>query len=398
MPPWTAHRFDPEAALPGPPEPGAGAATPELRSGPPWAMTEMIAAEPALAGRLLRRLAIGDGPAARLADEIRSVAGAGDPIRVVGCGTSEHGAQALALIVGSALAGTGARGVAIEAVQAFEASLLPQAGGLVIGISHEGGTEATIAALASARAAGSRTAVITADGGSPAAAAADLVIATGEMDASWCHTVGYLSPLLVATALAGHLAGHQPDADAVRAGLAGGADGAAAISLAAALAPSHHVFVIGSGADRPAARELALKIEEATWLPATMCDLETFLHGHLPAADAGTGLVLLLSDQDRLDARAARAAQALSAAHEIGLRAGAILGDAAAAALGDAPIVAGRLRAVPPAGLDGPAAALLATVTPLQLLTERLARVRGTNPDLIRRDQSAYLRASDAAR
>jgi hypothetical protein len=48
-------------------------------------------------------------------------------------------------------------------------------------------------------------------------------------------------------------------------------------------------------------------------------------------------------------------------------------------------------------GLPGPVAALIGTTTPLQLLTERLARARGTNPDLIRRDDPVYLAAAEAA-
>ncbi len=47
--------FDPTAALPGPPDPWAYTGQPSLRPGPPYHMTEMIEAEPALAGRLLRR-------------------------------------------------------------------------------------------------------------------------------------------------------------------------------------------------------------------------------------------------------------------------------------------------------------------------------------------------------
>ena len=43
------------------------------------------------------------------------------------------------------------------------------------------------------------------------------------------------------------------------------------------------LIVIASGADRPAGRELVLKVEEASWLPSAYRDLETFLHGHLPA-------------------------------------------------------------------------------------------------------------------
>jgi len=53
---------------------------------------------------------------------------------------------------------------------------------------------------------------------------------------------------------------------------------------------------------------------------------------------------------------------------------------------------------VPEAPDLGPAAAaLLGTATPLQLLTERLARVRGTDPDAIRRGQPAYRDAAAAA-
>ena len=35
--------------------------------------------------------------------------------------------------------------------------------------------------------------------------------ATEEADQSWCHTVGYLSPILAALAVAGHLTGEHPD-------------------------------------------------------------------------------------------------------------------------------------------------------------------------------------------
>ena len=58
---------------------------------------------------------------------------------------------------------------------------------------------------------------------------------------------------------------------------------------------------------------------------------------------------------------------------------------------------AGRLLVSEAPTLPAPVAALLGTATPLQLLTERLARARGTNPDLIRRDDPVYLAASAAA-
>jgi fructoselysine-6-P-deglycase FrlB-like protein len=362
-------------------------------------MTEMIAAEPALAERLLRRLGAADGPTAALAAEIEATAKAGEPVRVVGCGTSEHGAQATALILAHVLTRPDGRTAVVETVQAFEAALAPLHGGLVIGISHEGGTWATNRALAAARTAGSRTALVTVGDGSPGAALVDRVVTTGELDQSWCHTVGYLSPLLAATAIAGHLSGRPPDPAAVRAALEAGAAGVAMAEAGAALlADCSHLLIIASGADRPAARELALKIEEATWLPATMRDLETLLHGHLPATGPETGMVLIMTDGDGLESRAERAAEALAAAEATGMRAFVILSDAADTALAEAPTPAGRMRAALPEGLDGPAAALLASAVPLQLLTERLARVRGTNPDPIRRDQAPWHEAGERHR
>ena len=58
---------------------------------------------------------------------------------------------------------------------------------------------------------------------------------------------------------------------------------------------------------------------------------------------------------------------------------------------------AGRLLVTEAPGLPAPVAALLGTATPLQLLTERLARARGTDPDPIRRDDPRYAAAADAA-
>jgi fructoselysine-6-P-deglycase FrlB-like protein len=156
------------------------------------------------------------------------------------------------------------------------------------------------------------------------------------------------------------------------------------------------VITIASGADRPAARELALKIEEAAWVPTTMRDLETFLHGHLPAMDETTGLVLLLADRDDRAARVARARQALAAAKVVGISAAAIVGRDVHGQLDADLTPAGRMRVDEAKALPAPLAALLGTATPLQLLTERIARVRGTNPDLIRRDDTVYLAAAAA--
>ncbi len=132
---------------------------------------------------------------------------------------------------------------------------------LVIGVSHEGATWATMRALETARAGGATTALITVSGRSPGAALADIVVETGELDRSWCHTVGYLSPILAGDAVG-------------RRGC--GATAVTARRSAPMLPPAWHpppvscdggrrgrrcrpldrIVVIGSGTDRIAAREL----------------------------------------------------------------------------------------------------------------------------------------------
>lgn len=380
---------------------------PSRRDGPPWHMTEMIEAEPALAARLLARLAARDGSAARLAMAIRDAAGAGRPVLVTGCGTSEHGAQAMAEILREAMGDAGLpsrRGEAgaALAIQAFEGSLeaeLAGRDGLVIGISHEGGTWATNRALEAARAAGATTALVTASDRSPGAALADVVVTTDEQDQSWCHTIGYLSPILAATAVGGHLTGRHVDPEAARRLLAAGLTSAAVAEterLAKTLAGVDRLIVMGTGTDRPAARELVLKVEEGAHLPAAMRDLETVLHGHLAGMDDRTGVVLILTDTTRSDDRAARAASVLRAVNALGCRVGAIAG-ASYEGLDAALTSAGTLRVPAAPALPSAAGSLIGSAVPLQLLTERLARARFVNPDPIRRDDPAYLRAAEAA-
>ena len=53
LPAMDATDFDPTAPLPGPPDPWAGTDTPSRRDGPPFHMTDMIAAEPAVAERIV---------------------------------------------------------------------------------------------------------------------------------------------------------------------------------------------------------------------------------------------------------------------------------------------------------------------------------------------------------
>ncbi len=385
--------FDPNAPLPGAPDPWAGSEMPERRAGPPYVMTEMIAAEPAVAERIAVRVQA-QPAAAIVVERIRSAAAGGLPILATGCGTSEHAAIAVASFLRDAL---GSDSFGIGAIEAFELARRPPARGMVLGVSHEGGTQATNAALQAAREAGAGTALLTVTDRSPGAACADAVVTTGEQDQSWCHTVGYTSPLVAGAVMAGMLRGEPVDGVSVRALLDAADHASTADEMAAALADCDRLLTTGSGIDYVGARELALKVEEGAHVPATAHQLETVRHGHLAAANEHTGLVLLLTDgESRGAALLDRARAVLRSARALGMPAAAIL----AADLGDdLPLEltpAGR-AGVPLSGrLPRLSGCALASAIPLQLLAERVARARGVNPDTMGREDPRQAAAAEA--
>src|SRR5689334_2637122 len=128
--------FDPELPLPDMPDPWVSTSQPSRRATPPFHMTDMIEAEPAIAARILaRHEAVGSG-AAELARVIRRTVRSGDRVVVTGCGTSEHAALGVAEILRDAVRtadvrppGHAARHEPVAA-QAFELSLDPPSSGL----------------------------------------------------------------------------------------------------------------------------------------------------------------------------------------------------------------------------------------------------------------------------
>lgn len=366
---------------------------PELRPGPPWVTEEMVAAEPGLVEPIWAE----SRAAEAVADRVRRALGAGNPVAVVGCGTSEHGAMAVAALIREGLQERGIPSWAVVARQALEAALDPWPG-LCLAISHEAGTRATLAALEAARSDGASTALITATPNGPCAVAADLVFTTPLVDRAWCHTVGYLSPILAGGRIGAAIGGRELAASTVRAHLeaAGAAAADQAGPVAAGIAAGGPLECAGSGTDAIAARELALKVEEGVQRPAVGRDLETVLHGHLVARDAQSALVVLVTDGRAQERRLARAARCLAAATRIGIRTAAIVRDDvpvpwAAAAIGV------RMAVPRGEGLPQALAALTGSAMALQHLTLALVRAAGTNPDLIRREQAPYREAAALA-
>jgi glutamine---fructose-6-phosphate transaminase (isomerizing) len=332
---------------------------PELRPGPPWVMEEMIWAQPDLPEQIA-----GSDDAARLASYLRDAIDAGEPVLFTGCGTSEHAARAAQAIVGDALPDA-----ALASRDAFETGLAIPTGGLVVAISHEAGTPATLDAARRASDAGAQVVLITAKPENVPAGVDAEPIRTPLHDRSWCHTVAYLSPLLLHASFAG--LNPQRAHELIAAQLAARAQ---RHEQAHQLAGCRRLLVVGSGVDEITASELALKLEEAIHVPTTPLGAEKVLHGHLPAADRDTGLVLLRFDPDHRDQRDRRSADV-----------------AAAASVLEMPTVELAADAVTRAE------ALLTGAVALQVLTLELCLALGTNPDLIRREQPLYRQVAEAA-
>jgi len=342
---------------------------PELRDAPPWVMEEMIRAERDLPAEILG----GAGKeTAQVSAAIQEAVSLGAPIVVTGCGTSEHGAMAVAELIADALPDAW-----VEAREALDAAIRPLRGGLCIGISHDGGTRATRLALEAARKAGAVTAVITAHPASSVPGAADHVVVTPLADRSWCHTVAYVSAIVAGAGIAGGPFSSTRLADAIDAVVA---LRPRFVEAAGRIHGGRRIVTAGLGADFVTARELALKIEEGARIPANAHRLETVLHGHLAGCDAeSTALVRVALDPRGGELAAARGADLDAAAGVIGIP---------VVAIGD------QLGLAPPASV---AEALVAGAVALQLLTLELAHAAGTNPDLIRREQRAYREAAAAA-
>lgn len=374
--------------LPGPPEPWAPSQMPAFRSRPPYVVTQMIAAEPALAERLMRRLGTDDSIGA-LATLVRDTVAAGRALVTTGCGTSEHAAMGIAALLTEGLELGG--GNAIRSMPALDALRRPLTDGLLIAVSHEGGTHVTNEALRAARAAGAHTALVTVGAGSPGAEIAELVVRTEEADQSWCHTVGYVSPLLVGVVLAARLKRSRLDAVAVRALLDASADPHAAAAVAGGLTGSDRLIVIGAGPDLISAHELALKVGEGARLPATAIELESVLHGHLAAATRWTGAVLILTTADPFVRD--RVARVLDAARTLSLPAAGIVAEDLATQIPADQLPAGRIVLPRVGRVRGVAGSLLGSAMALQLLAERLARARGVNPDTLGREDPAQAAA-----
>lgn len=353
-------------------------------------MEEMIRAQAALPD------ALAGFDSARAIHKVAARAlAAGDNVWVVGCGTSEHAAMAIAALLADGLATSSRDTGRIRSRQAFDAALDPPSGGLVIGVSHDGGTRATTLALNHARRAGAATAAITARPDSDFARAADHVLTTPLHDQSWCHTLAYTSAIIAGAAIAYAESGTTWSAGASTALEAALAHDAAR-TAGQNLHPTQRVLTIGMGTDLISARELALKIEEGARIAATAHHLETLLHGHLAACEPeSTRAVFLASDQRLGEQYRRRLVLATQATAELGLPPTVI------ARPDILPLLPKTVAAIELAASNDEThdllVGLLTSAVALQWTTLGLVDAAGTNPDLIRREQAPWRAAATVA-
>jgi glucosamine--fructose-6-phosphate aminotransferase (isomerizing) len=255
----------------------------------------------------------------------------------MGCGTSFHAAQ------------TGG-----WAEQALELVLRPRAADALVVVSHEGDTPLSLeAARAFARLASDKPVwLITGKPESPLGELADeVVVATPEVERSWCHTASYTCAVAALAALHGEDIAWLPEAVE------------RALGEREPVSAHERWVVAGAGRDWPTAQEAVLKLREGAHVAAEAHHTEQLLHGHLAAIDESVRAFVLEGE-----GRAAeRAAGSVAAFTELGC----------------------EVKLVP-------------TVHPVvdivrfQLLTLDLAGSRGVDPDPIRTDDPRWKRARAA--
>jgi glutamine---fructose-6-phosphate transaminase (isomerizing) len=249
-----------------------------------------------------------------------------------GCGTSFHAAQ------------TGG-----SAEQALELVLRPRRADALVAVSHEGDTPLTLEA---ARAFDGPVWLVTGKPDSPLGQLAHMVVvATPEIERSWCHTASYTCAVAALAALRGEDI----------AWLSGAVE--EALEQREPVSEHERFLVAGAGRDWPTAQEAALKLREGAFVAAEAHHTEQLLHGHLAAVDESVR-AFVLEGEGRAAERAVGAAAAL---RELGCQ-----------------------------------TTLVPTVHPVvdivrfQLLTLDLAEARGVDPDRIRRDDPRWERARAA--
>lgn len=357
----------------------------DRRTEHPFHMYGAIQAQPEAFARVVERNeAVVDGFAASISDSER--------LFIIGIGTSFHAAR-----VGEHLVRAYGGGLDVRVMHSFDFALYGPPlgpGDCVVAVSHRGSKRYTAAALARAREAGCRTALITGEGGS-GADTSDVAFITVAQEKSSAHTVSYTTSVAVLSLLARSIGRHRtggetlPEAllrDEIPTALRGalGTEDEAA-SLAREHMGRRRIWLAGGGPSAVTAEETALKIKETSYLQAEGMSAETLMHGPFQCVEDEDLFVLAAPS----GAARERTLEVADLASEIG-----------------APcvIVSDNVEGLPPdaSSIIVPAVpepfTALTCLIPLQLFTYHLALARGKNPDSFRVEDPRFARANVSGR
>jgi fructoselysine-6-P-deglycase FrlB-like protein len=256
---------------------------------------------------------------------------------------------------------------------------LDLSGVLAVAISQSGKTEEIVETLDWAADCGARTVAVTNGEGSPLAEAAQLALVTRAGDELAVPATKTYTTQLAALAVLGIGLGAEVDiADLRRAPdevdrLIAATEAADALpEIVEELAAVPGAVVSGRGIAYGTALEFAIKLKEACYLHAMGLSYADLLHGPIAVVDDDTPAILVAADSGPTLPAAVALAERVTAAgaKAYGIGGGRMLADAST-------------RALP--GPDLPEwVAPLALIVPGQLITERLARRLGIDPDMPR--------------
>jgi glucosamine--fructose-6-phosphate aminotransferase (isomerizing) len=296
------------------------------------------------------------------------------PLLFSGIGTSLHACRIAAYWVAELSAGR-LRPAALESQElSLHGQIRP--GDQIVVVSHRGTKRFPNQLLARAKEAGATTVLVTGRGNPNPAG--DVVLRTGPDELASTHTVSYLTALAVLGKLVAGLLGVQASsfADAlaqapaaIRATLEKPAPGA----VAERLKQREPLLVTGFGIDEITAQEAALKLKEGSYIWAEGMSQEFSLHGTPAVFEPRSAAILITPGRDD----GGRFPEVSKLLQELGL-------DVVSCGTGAADL--------PFADVEYLIRPLVAIV-PLQRLVGELARLRGTNPDTIRNDQSPWAEA-----
>lgn len=349
------------------------------RTSHPYFMHDCIVDQPVAIRRMLRsQRPNANGLAERIADARH--------VHLVGIGTSWHAAMVGEYL----LRRVGGRDEA-RAWNSFEFWAYPPTmtnDDVVIVMSHGGTKRYSLWALEQAKKAGARTALITGQNSKGRLDLADVVIETSYQDKSAAFTISHTAAMSALAMVAVEAGGGQDLGAADLEALPDGLSDALALepqikAIARQYKNASRIVSTGWGPNVATAHEVALKVNEAVYLPTNAYQLEYFLHGPFVATSEGP-LVIFIAPPG---AGYQRAVQLAKATRETGAHVLALVQE------GDV-----EMRAVANTTVTLPAVPELLTpivyLVPLQLLTYWLALELGRNPDLFRWDDPRHVAAT----